>query len=171
MFYGEDGGVTCSGGECMLQVDFLAALLHECHARGIHTAVDTAGHVPTEALIRMCPDTDLFLYDVKCMDDVRHRTVTGVGNTLILHNLAELLDRGCSVWVRVPVVPGVNDSPEEMWQLKRFLDAHGGAVRVELLPYHEMGVHKYTALGRTAATFSVPSKAHMAELRRIFDAE
>lgn len=169
-FYGADGGVTCSGGECMLQPDFLAALLHECRARGIHTAVDTAGDVPPESLLRIAPDADLFLYDVKCMDDARHRQYTGVGNVRILRNLAMLLDRGGRVWIRVPVIPGVNDDPAEMRQLKAFLDAHGGAERVELLPYHAMGTHKYAALGRTASAFSVPSAETMASLRRIFDA-
>lgn len=164
------GGVTLSGGEPLCQPEFALELLRRCRSAGIATAVETAGAVPFDVLNAVRPWVDLFLYDVKCMDDARHRQYTGVGNVRILRNLAMLLDRGGRVWIRVPVIPGVNDDPAEMRQLKAFLDAHGGAERVELLPYHAMGTHKYAALGRTASAFSVPSAETMASLRRIFDA-
>ena len=85
------GGVTFSGGECMLQIDFLEEILKECKKNGIHTAVDTAGHVPFEFFERIIPYTDLFLYDVKCFDSDKHRQYTGVENQLILKNLKRLL--------------------------------------------------------------------------------
>ncbi len=162
------GGVTFSGGECMLQIDFLEAILKKCKEEGIHTAVDTAGHVPFESFARILPYTDLFLYDVKCLDSEKHERYTGVKNERILENLEKLLKSGASVWVRIPVIPGVNDENEEMQGIKALLDAFGKPEKIELLPYHAMGEHKYGALGKEAEVFSVPSKERMEALRRIF---
>ena len=162
------GGVTFSGGECMLQIDFLEAILKKCKEEGIHTAVDTAGHVPFEYFARILPFTDLFLYDIKCLDSEKHEKYTGVKNERILENLERLLKCGASVWVRIPVIPGVNDSVEEMGGIKAFLDASGTPEKIELLPYHAMGEHKYGALGREAEVFSVPSKERMEALRHVF---
>ena len=120
-FYGDDGGATFSGGECMLQIDFLEALLKACREKGIHTAVDTAGCVPWEYFERILPYTDLFLYDVQSMDEETHRRYVGVDNGLILENLTKLLHSGANVWVRTPVVAGVNDHPCEMQMLKQWL--------------------------------------------------
>ena len=91
------GGVTFSGGECMLRVDFLEVLLRECKKNGIHTAVDTAGHVPFERFEQIIPYTDLFLYDIKCYHSDKHRQYTGVGNELILENLQLLSKKHPSV--------------------------------------------------------------------------
>ena len=168
-FYASSGGgVTLSGGECMLQLDFLEAILAECKRHGIHTAVDTAGCVPAAAFDRILPYTDLFLYDVKCMDSEAHRHYTGVGNGQILENLQRLLAMGRAVWVRVPIIPTVNATVEEMQAIRRFLDRCGTPQRVELLPYHAMGEHKYAAIGGEAAAFSPPSEELMEELRRVF---
>ena len=163
------GGVTFSGGECMLQIDFLSHLLQQCRTLGIHTAVDTAGHVPFSYFERILPDTDLFLYDVKCMDNAQHEAYTGVGNERILDNLQLLLQRDTRIWVRVPVIPGVNDSTDNMRQLKAFFDAYGHPEKIELLPYHALGEHKYTALDQEVRMFNVPDEAHMMRLRTIFD--
>ena len=169
LFYNASGGgVTFSGGECMLQIDFLKAILKECKKNGIHTAVDTAGHVPFERFKAILPDTDLWLYDVKCMNGELHKRHTGVGNEMILSNLARLLERGVRVWIRVPIVVGVNDTEEEMCALKAFLDAHGTPERVELLPYHAMGEHKYAAMGREMTAFQAPDDGAMERLRAIF---
>ena len=162
------GGVTFSGGECMLQADFLVELLKKCKEDHIETAVDTAGHISFETFERLLPYTDLFLYDVKCMDSARHKKYVGVGNELILDNLAKLLEKGAKIIIRVPVIVGVNDSKEEMLALKSFLDSHGGAHAVELLPYHAMGEHKYAAIGREATVFSAPTNEHLSELKSIF---
>ena len=163
-----DGGVTFSGGECMLQIDFLTEILKACKENGIHTAVDTAGCVSYDRFERILPYTDLFLYDVKCMDNARHKTFVGVGNDLILTNLRKLLKAGVRVWVRVPVIPDVNDTAEEMERLAAFLDTAGRPEKVELLPYHAMGEHKYTALGMEAKRFSVPDEETMTRLRAVF---
>ncbi len=162
------GGVTFSGGECMLRPDFLAETLRKCKCEGIHTAVDTAGHLPFASFEQVLPYTDLFLYDVKTMDNEKHRRYTGVGNERILSNLAALLALGVPLWVRVPVIVGVNDTVEEMAALKAFLAAHGSPAKTELLPYHAMGEHKYEALGRAATRFAVPTEETMTALREVF---
>ena len=163
------GGVTCSGGECMLQPDVLAELLRLCKEAGIHTAVDTAGHVPYERFERILPFTDLVLYDVKCFDREKHKRYTGVDNGSILENLAKLLRTGRPVWVRIPVLAGVNDSEEELLRIRDFLEEHGSAERVELLPYHGLGEHKYAALGLEAHPFEAPSGERLALLRGLFE--
>ena len=162
------GGVTLSGGECMLKIDFIEELLKRCKENGIHTAVDTAGHVPYEYFERIIPYTDLFLYDVKCFDNEKHKRYTGVGNELILVNLAKLLDTGAHVWVRIPIIPTVNDTEEEMRSIKSLLDSYGSPDMVELLPYHAMGEHKYAAIGKEAQIFSTPSEEKMMRLKKIF---
>lgn len=163
-----DGGVTFSGGECMLQIDFLEEMLKKCKQNGIQTAVDTAGHLPYEYFERIAPYTDLFLYDVKCLDSERHKKHTGVTNELILDNLKKLLNAKKRVWIRIPTIPTVNDSIDEMKAIRAFLDAYGRPEKIELLPYHAMGEHKYAALGKEAALFSVPSEEKMKQLREIF---
>ena len=163
-----NGGVTFSGGECMLQIDLLEEILKECKAYGIHTAIDTAGHVPFEYFERILPHTDLFLYDVKCFDRIKHKQYTGVDNERILDNLKRLLMRRASVWIRIPVIVGVNDSDFEMKEIKKYLDSFGAVEKIELLPYHAMGEHKYAALGRELQQFSTPSEKRTSELKRIF---
>lgn len=173
------GGVTFSGGECMLQADFLAELLKRCREKGIHTAVDTAGHVPFGSFEKVLPYTDLFLYDIKCFDTQKHKKYVGVGNELILENLQKLLEAGAAVWIRIPVIPGVNDSVEEMKEIREFLErcdglqlsekaSDSGIQRVELLPYHAMGENKYRAMDAEPTVFSAPSEEKMRELRAVF---
>ena len=172
LYYEESGGgVTFSGGECMLQIDFLEACLKGCKEKGLHTAVDTAGHIPFDSFARILPYTDLFLYDVKAMDREKHQAFTGVPNDLILDNLSKLLSMGKAVWVRVPVIPTVNDTVEEMTALRRFLEKYGHPEKVELLPYHALGEHKYAAIGKKATSFQKPEDAAMEQLRIIFAVE
>ena len=162
------GGVTFSGGECMLQIEFLTKILKACKENGIHTAVDTAGHVPYERFEQILPYTDLFLYDVKCFDSDKHRQYTGVENQLILKNLKRLLATGTPVWVRIPIIPTFNDTVEEMQKIKAFLSSCGAPEKVELLPYHAMGEHKYAALRLRVQPFPVPSEEKMKQLKNIF---
>ncbi len=161
------GGVTFSGGECMLQIGFLEEILQKCRDAGIRTAVDTAGCVPWERFERVLPWTDLFLYDVKCVTDTLHRAGTGVSNALILENLTKLSGRfDGGILIRIPVVPGFNADEGEMRRIAAFLKGirHSG---VELLPYHAMGEHKYAALGREAKPFTAPPKEEMERYRQI----
>ena len=168
-FYSSSGGgVTFSGGECMLQIDFLEELLKECQSRGIHTAVDTAGLVPYEYFERIIPHTDLFLYDVKCFECETHKKYTGADNRVILENLGNLLRASLPIWIRIPVIPTVNDSEDEMRSIADFLCANGKPQRVELLPYHAMGEHKYDALAKERSIFSVPDAEKMQKLKSIF---
>lgn len=161
------GGVTFSGGEAMLQLDFLCAILKKCKENGISTAVDTAGHIPWTSFERVMPYTDLFLYDVKSLDSAVHEQYTGVGNELILDNLATLFLHGARVWIRVPVVPSVNDSEENILALKDWLADHGTPEKIELLPYHRMGERKAAALGREPMAFEVPDAEKMRRLRAL----
>lgn len=168
-FFGDTGGVTFSGGECMLQIDFLTALLRKCKENGIHTAVDTAGHVPYASFEKVLPYTDLFLYDIKILDPQKHRRYIGTDNTLILDNLQKLLASDARLWIRIPIIPGVNDSVDEMRQIKAFLAYYGTPKRIELLPYHTMGENKYAALNRNVVRFLPPSKEKMDELNAVFN--
>ena len=162
------GGVTFSGGECMLQIDFLEDLLKECQKNGIHTAVDTAGYVPFEQFEQILPYTELILYDIKCFDSEKHKQYTGVGNELILENLKRLLATDKSVWIRIPIIPTVNDTEEEIRSIRSFLLSCGTPEKVELLPYHAMGEHKYAAIGKKVKMFSVPSEEKIRQLKNIF---
>jgi len=142
------GGVTFSGGEPLAQPEFLTALLLSCREAEIHTAVDTSGAAPAGVVDRVAPLTDLFLYDLKVMDDRRHRELTGAGNGLILANLVRLVEAGRRVVVRVPVIPGYNDDQANLAALAGFLGGLEPRPRVELLPYHAIGLEKYRLLGR-----------------------
>lgn len=162
------GGVTFSGGECMLQVDFLCELLKKCKENGIRTAVDTAGKVGYSSFEKILPYTDLFLYDIKTMNSEKHRKYTGVGNERILDNLSGLLATDADVLVRVPIITGVNDTEDEMAQIKSFLDRHRAGVPVELLPYHKLGINKGLAIGNEQTVFEVPSETSMQKLYSVF---
>lgn len=152
------GGVTFSGGECMLQMDFLTSLARSCQACGIPTAIDTAGNVPWEHFTQILPYTDLFLYDVKCITVEKHMAGTGVSNQQILSNLRRLSEEtAVPILIRIPFVPGFNDDAEEIEKIAGFL----GTIRytdVEVLPYHKMGEHKYAALGQACTEYAVPDK-------------
>ncbi len=162
------GGVTFSGGECMLQIDFLCKILKKCKENGIHTAVDTAGHIPYENFEKILPYTDLFLYDIKIFDSEKHKQYVGVGNELILENLKKLLKSGAKVWIRIPVMADVNDSIEEMQKIKNFLDKNSKPEKVELLPYHAMGENKYCAIGSQPKIFKTPDNEKIKTLKEIF---
>lgn len=162
-----NGGVTFSGGECMLQIDFLCEILKKCKENGIHTAVDTAGNVPWEYFEKVLKYTDLFLYDIKFFDSDKHKKYTGTDNRLILDNLKKLFKVGAKIWIRIPIIGGVNDSAEEMTKIKNFLSPYQ-PLKIEFLPYHNLGTHKYDALDMEKTEFEVPSKAAMKNLNSVF---
>lgn len=161
------GGVTFSGGECMLQIDFILEILKNCKENNIHTAVDTAGHIAWENFEKILPYTDMFLYDIKAMSNEVHKEYIGVTNTLILENLTKLLKSNIGVWVRIPIIPGVNDTEDEIKKIKGFFDMNGYPEKTELLPYHAMGEHKYAALGKKCRKFEVPDKSKIENLKNI----
>jgi len=149
-FYEESGGgLTVSGGEPLLQPYFTAALLRAAKARGIHTALDTCGHASWRNLDRLRGDVDLFLYDLKLMDEDRHRLFTGAPNRRILENLRALAARGHRIVLRVPLVPGINDDDDNLDAVRRLAASLPTLAGLDLLPYHRVGVDKYARVGRT----------------------
>lgn len=163
------GGVTFSGGECMLQIDFLTEILKKCKENGIHTAVDTAGHIPFENFEKILPYTDLLLYDVKCFNRAKHKKYVGVDNDLILKNLKKLFKANAKIWIRIPVIAAVNDNIEEMQHIKDFLCKYGEPEKIELLPYHAMGENKYAAVGKSLRQFAAPDDEKMYRLKEVFN--
>jgi pyruvate formate lyase activating enzyme len=148
-FYDESGGgVTFSGGEPLIQPKFLLALLQACKAKGLHTALDTCGLAPWETLESIRPYVDLFLYDLKLVDEVKHRQFTGVSNAIILTNLRALSQRRHRIVIRVPFVPGINDDRENILQIGTFAASLPHLEGVDLLPYHAAAVDKYERLNR-----------------------
>ena len=141
------GGVTLSGGEPLLQVAGCEALLVKCRQAGIHTAVDTAGDVPWGSFERILAVTDLFLYDLKTLNPELHREACGAPNGRILENLRALGACCARIVIRIPVIPGFNDNPQEMASLAGFLRDIPRIEKVELLPFHTFGSIKYRALG------------------------
>ena len=139
------GGVTLSGGECLMQADFCGELLEALKKEGIHTAVDTCGFVPWAAFEKVLPCTDVFLYDLKAVDEAVHRRCTGQPNGLILENLRRLDDLGKAVEIRIPYVPGYNDG--ELPAMAELLQSLRCLTGVRLLPYHNYVESKYRALG------------------------
>jgi pyruvate formate lyase activating enzyme len=153
-FYDESGGgVTFSGGEPLLQQDFLFALLQACTEKEIHTAVDTCGFATWETLDSVREHVDLFLYDLKLMDDAKHQKCAGVSNELILRNLQMLSTRGHNIALRVPIIPGINDDDENIHQTGGFATALPRLNRVDILPYHHTADEKYNRLNKV---YSLP---------------
>lgn len=164
VFEESGGGVTFSGGEPLLQPGFLSAMLAACRLEGIRSAVDTCGYARPETFSRVCGLADLLLFDLKLMDEERHRQCTGSGNTMILENLRCALAMGKAVIVRIPVIPGVNDDPENIGATMNFLEA-AGVRNVVLLPYHETGKEKYRRLESAGPMkFTPPPEEQMAGL-------
>lgn len=161
------GGITCSGGEPMLQIDALENLLRLFHEQRIHTAVDSAANVPWEWFERVMPYTDLFLIDYKLSDNDSHKKYTGVPRELIAANLKKLSESAKEVWIRMPIIPGVNDNTDHIDAAGRELAEMGFGGLIELLPFHRLGSAKYKALGLQYAFEDTqpPSQEKMALLR------
>ncbi len=169
-FYGEDGGVSFSGGECLLQSEFITEVLKEVKALKISTVIDTSGAVSWENIKSTLPYTDLYLYDVKCIDPILHEKFTGKDNRLILKNLESLGDARAKIWIRVPVIPDFNDNLSEMEKIAEFVSSVKGVCRVTLMPYHTLGKNKYESLGKepTYNTEKRISSEKLEEFKEIF---
>jgi pyruvate formate lyase activating enzyme len=151
-FYEESGGgMTLSGGEPMMQVEFTEALLRRAGDEGIRRCLDTSGHCEFARFERVLSLVDLFLYDVKETDDARHREFTGVTNRMLLENLRKLHDRGASILVRLPLIPGYNDREGHFRGVARLTAQLPDLVGVELLPYHPLGSGKAERIGLDSA--------------------
>ena len=169
-FYGADGGVTFSGGECLLQAEFVEHMLKMLKARGVTTAVDTCGNVPWENMEKALPCCDTWLYDIKCADPETHRRFTGSGNSRILENLEKLGRTGANIWIRVPVIPDFNDNSGEMERITQIAASTPGVSRVTLMPYHTLGKSKYMTLGLTPGyeTDKAISQSRLTEFKDLF---
>lgn len=138
------GGVTLSGGECLLQADFCASLLSSLKELDVSTAVDTCGYVSRDRLDKVVPFTDVFLYDIKAFNSDLHYKLTGVKNELILDNLKYLDSIGKKIEIRIPYVPNCNDN--EIEDIARFLSTLKNVIKIKILPYHNFASSKYHSL-------------------------
>jgi pyruvate formate lyase activating enzyme len=165
------GGLTVSGGEPLSQAAFVSRLLLTARRRGLHTVIETCGLCRWEAFKDVVPQVDQIFYDIKCIDAEKHERVTGVSNQVILENFRRLRRQfpETAVVVRTPVIPGVNDSEEEVQAIVEFIQGAGGASGYELLRYHRFGEAKYRKLGRAYPLDPVeaPSEERMTALNRV----
>jgi pyruvate formate lyase activating enzyme len=156
-FYEQSGGgVTFSGGEPLMQPEFLLACLKRCGRGGLHRAVDTSGHAELDVLKAIAGETDLFLYDLKFMDPEKHKRFTGVSNQLILTNLKYLARSGAPVTVRLPLIPGVNDDQKNLDLMGMFLRVLPEVESVHILPYHNYQENKYARLNTEYQATDIP---------------
>ena len=142
------GGVTLSGGEPLLHFECAAEIAKECQKKGISVALDTCGHGKKENVNRVLDHVDLVLYDIKHMDPLKHKKYTGVRNDIILDNARMISKRGVPMIIRYPLVPGINDSPDNLNRLAVFVSELTVVERLDILPYHRLGGPKYRILGR-----------------------
>ena len=165
------GGVTFSGGEPMMQFGFLNEALKACKKAGYHTAVDTSGYASGENFQSIIPFTDLFLFDIKHLDESKHKEATGVSNKTILENYKLLLDNGADMTLRIPVISGYNDDPVHIGKLVRFIEETrtDSLKMISLLPFHRTGSSKYRRLNLPYRMDGVepPSREHLEEIRNI----
>jgi pyruvate formate lyase activating enzyme len=167
------GGVTLSGGEPLAQPRFAREILRQCYKNNIHTAVETAGHVPWADLEAVLPYTDLIIFDVKHWKENAHRRMTGKPNRIILRNLRHLSKSGQEVLVRVPLIPSFNTDSETLTEIAKLL-VDNNIKRVSFLPFHQFGKSKYYRLGREYAykhhpnLFSIRQSPTLEEAKRIF---
>jgi pyruvate formate lyase activating enzyme len=152
IFFDESGGgVTFSGGEPLMQAPFVIETCGRLRAEGVHTALDTCGFAPWPVLSEAASLADLVLFDIKLMDEARHVAATGVPNATILRNLGDLSAVHSAIWVRIPIIPGVNDDEANLRATAAFLRPLQGIRQVDLLPYHPTGEAKFARLGKTYA--------------------
>jgi len=167
------GGVTFGGGEPLLYPDFISAVASRCQSEGIPVAIETCGFAPWRNFEKILDNVDLVMFDIKHMDPKKHKEWCGRSNQLILKNLERLSQRDdIEVIVRVPIIPGLNDSEDNINSTIRFVASLGGNIkRIELLPYHKFGEDKYERLGRkyALAGLKIPSDEHMQNIKRAME--
>ena len=171
IFYDEsDGGVTFSGGEPLLQPNFLKELLTICDKSGIHTAIDTSGYSTKDTIQKIVNLPDLFLFDLKMMDDELHQKYTGVSNKIIHQNLKIIDEAGNKIFIRIPVVPGITDSKENLTATREFISTLNNVLEIDLLPYHRAGEGKYKKFNKESKLDSIviPENGYMEEIKKIF---
>lgn len=165
------GGVTFSGGEAASQGDFLCELAKECKKHRISTCIETCGYAKWETYQKLLPFIDYFFYDLKILDEKEHIKYTGVSNRLILDNFSRLITAKANVTVRIPVIPGINNTQKNVDETIRFLLKTAPGCSVSLLPYHRLGTSKYDKLDMeyTLADLVPPSEQEMLRLKEQFE--
>jgi pyruvate formate lyase activating enzyme len=172
IFYEQSGGgVTFSGGEPMTHIDVLEPLAAECNLRGLHVTVDTCGFASPDAFHRILPHANLFLFDLKHMDPEQHRIHTGQDNQLIFNNLRMLSESGAAIFLRVPLIEGINADEANMSATLAFAQTLR-LIQINLLPYHDTGHSKYARLGQTPPlpSLQAPSPIQVEKIQRRFAA-
>lgn len=171
-FYEESGGgVSFGGGEPLMQLEFLEALLVCCKREEIHTAVDTCGAVPYESFEQINRLVDLYLYDLKLIDESRHIKATGISNSMIIGNLRSLAEDRREVLIRMPIIPGINDDRENILATGEFIVSLPDVKDVQLLPYHKIGEGKYLLLNRQNEILEIepPSRQKLIEIKEMLE--
>ena len=160
------GGVTLSGGEPTMQAEFCIEILAESKKAGMHTALDTSGYVKFDILKEILKYVDLVLYDLKVMDPQKHKEYTGVTNEIIISNLKEIDEMNVPIEIRIPTIPGYNDSEDNLLATCELINSLHNVERVKLLPYHRLGEGKYTRLDMEYKLkgLEAPSKARMEQI-------
>lgn len=171
-FWRSGGGLTLSGGECLSQPLFTAALLAGAKDEGLNTAIETTSFAPFEDIQRVLPNVDNYLMDIKHMNPEKHKAYIGHSNDLVLENAKRIAPLAKRLVIRVPVVPGFNDTPTEIRDIATFAAGLPGVEEIHLLPYHRLGQDKYRWLDReyTLSTILPPEDAHMQELLHVAQA-
>ena len=170
LFYEQSGGgVTFSGGEPMLQADFLLEVLAQCRDEHIKTAIDTSGYCDTRDLLKAAEFANCFLFDIKCIDSKKHKTYCGASNDIILNNLKYLAGTKSTLLIRIPVIPSINDSMHEMKSIYEFIKGFLNIDTVHLLPYHNIQSDKYKRLGMQYGLDGIPGESpNMDDIVRLF---
>ncbi|NTW73209.1 MAG: glycyl-radical enzyme activating protein [Eubacteriaceae bacterium] len=166
------GGVTISGGEALSQIGFTSALLKACKAEGLHTCLDTTGFAKWETIKQAIPYVDLVLLDLKHMDSRKSMDLVGVPNELILENASKMAKEGVKIQIRVPIIPGINDSEENLRATAQFCARIKDAVTViQILPYHKFGIVKYQRLNKDYQLDDIetPDDQHMAYCKELIE--
>lgn len=165
------GGVTASGGEALMQADFVAELFRQCRSEGIHTCLDTSGYADASAVQKVLPYTDLVYFDMKHVDPAAHKVLTGYSNDLIVKNLKLFVDGGVTVVIRIPVIPGCNDGDDVMTGIAGTVAAISRDVKINLLPYHRYGTGKYKMMDMEYKLEAAepPAGEKMERLKKIFE--
>ena len=165
------GGLTLSGGEILTQPDFAVALLALAHQRGISTAIESTGFAEFSVIQKILPHLDLYLMDIKHIDSDKHKAFTGQPNDKILANAQRIARSPVKLIIRTPVIPGFNDTVEEIGAIARFAASLPGVEEMHLLPYHRIGSDKYKGLGReyTLSHIEPPSQELMQELLSVVE--
>lgn len=168
-----NGGITFSGGEALYQSDFLLELLKACKSKGWHNTIETAGYCSQETVEKVIPWTDLFLYDIKMIDDDKHKSVIGFSNQQILENARFVSASSAAMIVRTPIIPGFNDDEKSIIDIANFALELESVKRIDILPYHRLGEDKYHGLGQKYQMKKVesPSNEKMNEIKKLIESQ